>query len=283
MNEVTSVRVRISPCLEPLETRTLFSAGAAPVSVQSVPPPGVYSSYVSGTDWTPAFRQAVEAANRGTRDLGYGSIGPDQNPVPWINVNQLTVRFSQDMVVEARHLHVLGTTGEYPIASFSYRVDPLNFNGIATWTLARPLVADNILLVLDAHSPDGVRVPDSDVLLDGDRDGHAGGDYRFRFRSLPVSLSGNSRVTVGDLLSVRARYGRSTENPGTGPTSYSLRCDVTADGRMDARDLAEVRRRIGDSVPAWQPTAAAVVSQPAASSRARPVTRAVFGSEPILC
>jgi hypothetical protein len=79
------------------------------------------------------------------------------------------------MVVEPRHLRVYGTNvAEYPVTSMSYRVNPVNFNGIATWTLARPLGADKILLQLDAHSPDGVRMAGNPIdppLLDGDRDG----------------------------------------------------------------------------------------------------------------
>jgi len=55
-----------------------------------------------------------------------------------------------------------------------------------------------------------------------------------------------------------------------------------ADGRIDARDLAEVRRRLGDRLPASEPAAAAVQSASSTPPRARPVARGLFGASPVL-
>jgi hypothetical protein len=235
--------------------------------------------YVAGTAWPPAFKQALAAVNGGDVTDGTWWF---ENPLCWTNVNQVTIRFRMNMTVEAKHLRVTGNNSNYPVASFSYRYDQVSLNGIATWTLARPILADNILLVLDAHSPDGVRIPDTDILLDGDSDGHAGGDFRFRFDSLPGDVGGSRTVEAGDVLSVCSSLGTSTDHPGTWPNSYFVQRDVNADGRIDARDLAEVRRRLGDYLSPWQPTAAAVQSAPPTSPRARPVTRGQFGAAPIL-
>jgi hypothetical protein len=50
---------------------------------------------------------------------------------------------------------------------------------------------------------------------------------------------------------------------------------------MNAMDVAEVRRRVGTTLPYWEPTGPAAAQAPT-SARTRPVTRSLFGSQRIL-
>ena len=268
--------------IERLERRSLLSYG---MTVQSTPPPVVIAVSVAGTEWTSEFRTGLQNLGAGDAELGVGVGRPEAPPLSWTNVNQITVIFSADMVVEARHLRVFGANiTEYPVTSVSYRVNPLNFNGIATWTLARPLGPDKVLIQLDAHPPDGVRMagnPFDPPLLDGDRDGRPGGDFFCRFESLPGDFAGVRRVGAEHVRVLRESVGRSVDNVGESPNRYYSWSDVTADGRINVIDMSEVRRRVGTTLPYSEPTgvtAAQAVSPP----RTRPVTRGLFCSQPVL-
>ena len=263
--------------LEQLEARTLLSSH---VSAEASSPPVVLNVYLSGTAWSASFKQHI--GGNGYDSATHGAwIGPPSTEgasSPWSNVDQITVQFSTDMLVESRHLRVVGAAvGEYPVASFTYLLDTLNFTGIAAWTLSRALSADRILLDLDGDSPGGVRQPGSNVHLDGDRDGQPGGDFRLRFDSLPGDQNRDGHVVAPDLYSVRASVGTSVTHPGVVPTFYSARGDVNADGRINSQDVAEVRRRLGTSLPDWK--SAGLI---APRSRARPVTRGLFSEAPVL-
>jgi hypothetical protein len=73
--------------------------------------------------------------------------------------------------------------------------------------------------------------------------------------------------------------GFGTQSIGAGGDRYTVHGDVNADGRIDVRDLAEVRRRVGTSLPDEDPAAAV---QWSAHLRTRPVARSLFGSAHIL-
>ena len=60
------------------------------------------------------------------------------------------------------------------------------------------------------------------------------------------------------------------------------RFDVNHDGHVNARDLAEVRRGLGNGLPVWEPAAVVGRVSQLAPPRARPVTRGLFGTSPIL-
>ena len=143
-------------CVERLEPRALLSAGD-PV-VQSLFAPTVAGALLGGTQWSSEFKQYLEQIGGGDADYGTSWFGPTTAPVSWVNVNQVTIRFSRNLVVEARHLRVLGTNvSEYPVESFRYTFDAPSQTGVAVWTLGRPLGPDSILLEVDGDAPQGVR------------------------------------------------------------------------------------------------------------------------------
>lgn len=267
------------PRVERLEARALLTAAApAGAAVQTMPPPFVAEIYLSGTAWTASFKQAL--AREGGGDARYGTwwFGPLANPVPWANVDKVTIRFSWDVEVQSKHLRVAGANvADYPVASFEYRRDA----AVATWTLARPFGADRILLELDGDGPNGV----NGGWFDGDGDFQPGGDYRLRFKSLPGDVTANARVTPVDYFAIRSNVSSTIDAAGTTGNRYNVMDDLTADGRIDGRDLMEVRRRVGTSLPWWEPAApaaAATQSAPALRSPARPATRSLFSDASIL-
>jgi hypothetical protein len=268
-----------APCndlkLELLEPRRLFSAPAV-VVVQSEPPPHVAAVYVSGTRWTQAFRDYVEDQPWGT-ELG---VVPDRI-VPWVNVDRVTVVFTGDVLVDQADLRLRGVTvPEYPVSSRTYAYDNELSVGTATWTLVRPLAADRLVLELEGDAPDGIREQLSGVFLDGDGDGRAGGDYRLSFDALPGDGGMNGRVDALDFRAVRARETVSISNPGSAPFAYSPYRDLNGDGRINAVDVAEVRKRIGTFLPYFPSTTATGDTTP--SQRVRPMTRGLFSVAAIL-
>jgi hypothetical protein len=88
---------------------------------------------------------------------------------------------------------------------------------------------------LNGDPPDGVNLSSSPgFFLDGDADGIPGGDFRLQFEVAPSD----------EVLGVRAALFRSTTNQGSGFSQYHPFTDVDGSGRIDVRDLLEVRRRV---------------------------------------
>jgi len=176
----------------------------------------------------------------------------------------------------------------YGFTDFAY--DPATRT--ATWTLARPLRGDKVLLDLDGDAG-GASAPagpggEAGAALDGEwasatgsgaaafpsGDGAPGGDFEFRLNALSGDADRSARVTAVDLFRVRQRLFTSAANPGTGTYRYDVFHDLNGDGRIDARDLLVVRRNYLQSLPATEPTAI----DPAAGA-----TRALlFSDAPVL-
>jgi hypothetical protein len=81
-----------------------------------------------------------------------------------------------------------------------------------------------------------------------------------------------------DVADVKRRLNRTAERPGSGPTAYSVTSDVTADGRINAIDLAAVRQRLNTRLPGGSAGPAITQSAPAHAS----ATRELFGAAAIV-
>ena len=260
---------------EPLEARVLLSAA----DVQSLPPPWVKAAYVSGSAWTQSFKDyaATLSPNSSSAyglELGAGAL------LPWVNLDRISLRFSDDMIVEADDLRVRGVNvPETVVSSVSYEFDPARYEGVATWTLAAPLRADRVVVEV-ASGADGVRDRNNGVALDGEPDGVPGGDFRRRFDVLPGSMHGYA-VSPLDTGVIRPAVGTSTTNlgrgVGEGPGRYQIFYDVNGDGRVNIVDLVEVRSRWGTRLPLTQPTIASL--SPATTSL---LARGLFSTDPVL-
>ena len=166
----------------------------------------------------------------------------------------------------------------YPVDAVRYSGDDVYPYRTITWTLGRSVANDRILIELNADEG-GLATPYPGVRLDGDYDSVPGGDYRLRVDVLPGDTNGDGVVAPTEWQSVRRRLTTSVANPGNPPIRYTMWDDIDGSARIDARDLAEVRRRENTRLPFTQP--AAVVS-PVSPSRIRPITRGLFSSTPVL-
>jgi hypothetical protein len=226
-------------------------AAASTVSVQSEPPVRVVRVFVAGSQWAQGAKDWL--ASVGSGDARYGlwassGGGPYGTFIlPWTNLDQVTVLFDGDVLVDAGDLTVRGTGRSYPAGSVDYHMDWARGLGVATWTLAQPLRRDRFTIEVNGDPPDGVRGPGG--FLDGDHDLVPGGDYRVSIDVLLGDVGGNGDVTALDVAAVKRVLGRSYGDGHTGVGSYDTWADVNADGRINALDVAAVKRNLGTPLP----------------------------------
>ncbi|MCH8921578.1 MAG: hypothetical protein IIA67_00340, partial [Planctomycetes bacterium] len=219
-------------------------------------PPQVTEVLVRGSDWTAELLVAISAGGLGTG--GFSIRGGDEQlrPIPWQDVDQVIVRFSEAVTVTAGNLSLIGVnTSQFDVVAFDYDTDTFT----ATWTLASPLAADKILLELseavhdvtglplDGHWDTGNTFPSGDGAI-GSGDSGSDDAFRFRLNVLPGDVTADEVVDRGDLLALVHRLGT-----GMGESHYDARLDVRFDGQVDLSDLREVLRRLSIRLPSGEP------------------------------
>ena len=255
-----------------LAGEALGDFAAARYLVQAPPPPRVESVSVSSARWAAAFRQQLR--DDGLAGAAGGFAAPADadgaGPLPWVNLDRVSITFSRNVRVEADDLRVRGArVAAYALDAAAFTYDAATRT--ATWALPAGTVfgADRILLDLDG-GPQGVRA--GSVALDGDVDGAAGGDFRSRLNVLPGDADRSGTTGWADAAAVRAARGAS------GTPAHPVFQDLNGDGRVDARDTAIARASHGATLPAAQPTPAAPAAPPPAR-RARPPVRPGLADE----
>ena len=224
--------------------------------------PRVAAAYVRGSGWATPFLSYLDAHGLGSSRYGYALAGGAGQlaDLPWRNLDQVSIAFSRDVAVEQRHLVVRGTAvAVYPISGFAY--DPTT--RVATWTLAQAITNDRLVLDLDGDfRTSGVTAGGGGLLMDGEwttggafpsGDGTPAGDFKFNFEVLPGNVNRTGPVLADDFSSVKARFFRSTTNPGTGPTGYSIFHDVDGSGSILADDFSNVKARFFTTLPGPEP------------------------------
>jgi hypothetical protein len=228
---------------------------AVSVPAADTTPPAVAGVDVNGTAWTDAFRRHLLETGRGNQQRGYyvPILAAQLRPLPWINLNEITIAFSDVVDVQQDDLVIRGTHGNLAVASFSVS------GGYATWRLAQPIGADRVTMELRSGGAAGVK----DLVgrpLDGEwadgadnfpsGDGTAGGDFVFTFNVLPGDVNGSGSVLADDYSEVKKKFFKDTTDTTAGDASYSIFHDVDGSGSILADDYSEVKKRFFDTLPA---------------------------------
>ena len=136
------------------------------VTVPDTTPPSVTNVLVSGTAWTTGFLDYLTSLY--SQDLNGYSIpvgsGVQLVTLPWVNIDQIKVVFSEGVVVDQSDLKLSGVNltdyafkpdlpNGLPNDGFVY--DPATLT--ATWTLTGPINSDKLMIRLDATSSNAIK------------------------------------------------------------------------------------------------------------------------------
>ena len=196
-------------------------------------------------NWAPSFVSYLESSGLGTGGyaIPVGSSAQLQT-LPWTNINQIRITFSEDVVVAAADLSVSGVnTTAYAFSGFSY--DPNTYT--ATWTLDAPIAKDKLMLDLDANGMAPVQSVSTGEVLDGawtdcqstypSGNGQGGTDFNsvsMSFRATPTPATA-STATDAYLVGSESRQERRR-------AGYNIRYDVDGSGGITLRRLHHARR-----------------------------------------
>ena len=199
--------------------------------------PKVTGVKVGSTDWHPDFASQVDPLDQ----LGYDIQGGNsqQTPLPWSNINQVFIQFSEDVQIAASDVQLTGiNVNDYGAqGSFYYDQDTSS----ATITLDSPLQADQVNLLisenvtdLTGRSLDGEWTDQHTDFSSGD--GTTGGDFTFKFNVLPGDISRD-----GILLADDTAVATSALSTTVGDTEYSIFADLNGDGTVANSDLEVIQ------------------------------------------
>jgi hypothetical protein len=214
---------------------TSTTTNAFNVTGSATLPPKVIQVLVDGTAWSTAFLNSLKAAGQGNGSGFNVPAGPTQlNSLPWSNVNQIQIAFSEAVTVSQASLTLTGSGVALPTSGFSYNATTF----VATWTLASPIARSQVTINLHATGTSAVK-DSGGRALDGEwtngtstypsGNGTAGGDFNFALNVLPGDINGDGIVNSQDLALVSSGW------LSSGPTG-----DDNGDGIVNSQDLALV-------------------------------------------
>jgi uncharacterized delta-60 repeat protein len=226
-------------------------------------PTAVARTFVGSTAWGDSFLRFVDRFAGDDRfgvampaPAGASPAGQVLTPLPWLNLDVVSIQFNRPVSVSAGDLHVRGVSvPEYGVKDFHYDANTRT----AVWTLNRPIGADKVLLQLDNVD-------------------EIGGPFRSRFDVLPGDTTGDRTVLADDFSEVKKRFFKSADDTAYSETPYGIRYDVDGSGQILANDYSEVKKRFFSTLPGGEPTEASASSQ----AQAAGVTRDLFSSRRVL-
>ena len=210
---------------------------------------GVAGIYVNGTAWNANFRDQVD----GTADASsYGYELTAANAaltVPWVNVNEIVVRFNAPFNPASLDPSDFDLTG---LAMAGFKFDPGQMEGVVPAIGAITPFAGNTAVRLSLVDPVMTSVPRSlepsvltvAVNASGisDAGGIFGNDYDQTFLALPGDVQGtNYRVLSNDRNPITLNLGAAL-----GSSGYTFRADLDGSGRILSFDRSQVTTRLGD-------------------------------------
>jgi hypothetical protein len=218
--------------------------------------PAVAAVNVAGTAWTSNFISHLQSAGLGSGGyaIPVGSSAQLQT-LPWTNINQIRIRFSENVVIASSDLSVSGVNQTaYTFSNFSY--DSGTFT--ATWTLTNPIAKDKLMIDLDADGMAPVKSVATGEVLDGawtncqstynSGNGQGGTDFQFRFNVLPGDVNGNTSTNTIDMSMVISQVGKNAGDAG-----YNIRYDVDGSGGITSADTSAVQSKIVSLLPSGNP------------------------------
>ena len=226
------------------------------------PPPQVTNIFVGSTEWNPAFTSHLQATGAGEPIWGFAIPPSDQlNELPWVNLNQVSIRFSRNVVVGQGSLSINGVNvPSYAINFFAYDVP----SRTATWRVESAAIGNDKLAltltgVTDAATgaaldgewtnPTSPAVGGADTFSSGN--GDAGGTFRFRVNVLPGDANRSGGSVIGsDVILVRNAQ---NSPPGGANSLYTIFKDVNGSASILGSDVTAVRNRQGLSLPPGEP------------------------------
>jgi hypothetical protein len=217
-------------------------------------PPTVTGLELASTQWSSAFHSFLQSQSLGEHGYRIPTGTAQSKPLPWSNLDQLIIAFSQDVNVKASDLSLTGVSVPgIAVAHFFYDA----VNHVATWTLAAPLPKNifHIDLNGDGLEPvtnvggdilDGEWINNADAFPSGNQT--AGGDFGFTFRVLPGDVDQNAGVTDKDWKKAWVIDGSTTTSAG-----YNPLCDIDGSGQVNSYDMAFIDQQIGQFLAAGTP------------------------------
>jgi hypothetical protein len=209
--------------------------------------PAVQAVLVRGTNWTGEFLIHVDNAGLGTGGYRIPDGAAQSAPLPWSNMNQLVVVFSEPVVNLPESLAVGGeATGLITFHNLTTATRP-DGSFVAIWTEGdgNPLPDDNITFTLPDTITNTAGVP-----LDGEwtngadsypsGNGTAGGSFHYRFVALPGDVNQDGFVNLADVAD-DVVHGFQRSNSGT----FSALHDVNGSAIVNAFDAVLIRDRLG--------------------------------------
>ena len=218
--------------------------------------PTVTAIYVRGSSWASGYLSFLAANMSGSSStygfaIPVGSGAAQLQTLPWRNLNQISLAFSEDVSVSQAQFAIVGSVGSYSVSGFSYS----SADHVATWSLSAAMGPDKLYVAL----PGSGSAPVTDLagnVLDGEwtnpssytdagttsslpsGNGSAGGDFAFRFDVLPGDSTGGSlgKVNVADVAQSKSR--------STLPvSSSSYRSDFDGNNLINVADVAYVKSK----------------------------------------
>ena len=233
--------------VEQLETRIVLSAV----------PPTVAEVSVASSDWTPSFYSYLEANSLGTDGYALPVGSADQlDPLPWSNIDQIRVTFSEDVHIQSEDLTLSGVgQATYSASDFDYYPE----DRLAVWSYGSPLPSERFLIDLDGDGIDPITGLGGEVLdgewVDsvstfgsGSGNGVAGGDFEFSFNVLHGDALGIDLLEYNNLYEIYNRTGQGISDP-----FYAAKADIDGSGLIEAADWQAVWSNLFASTPSGAP------------------------------
>lgn len=200
--------------------------------------PRITQVFARGSTWAPpdgaggavTFMEYLEAQTLGNDTWGYRLAAGAA--MPWINVNQLVLRYDAALTAAPVGILVDGARSDYAAAA------SLLDSQTALVTLPRPLGN------LDTAGENGDRIR---LTVPGAGGGSAA--YTLDFLILQGDVDRSGSVLANDYSAVKSRFFKNTTSAVTGTNDYTAFHDVDGSGSILANDYSAVKGRFFDNLP----------------------------------